>query len=109
MVVKALSYGKAVLVSDIPENLEAVQAHGFAFRNRDFSDLGANLEILLKRPNLVRVDEERRKRYVQNNFSWDRAAEGLESLFARCLNGKSGAGTCMAWSPPSDSSSPRVF
>jgi len=92
-VLKALSYGKAVLVSDIPENLEAVQDHGFAFRNRDASDLRANLEILLKQPDLVRADKERRKRYIRNNFSWDRAAEDLEHLFARCLNGKSGAGT----------------
>jgi glycosyltransferase involved in cell wall biosynthesis len=92
-VLKALSYGQAVLVSDIQENLEAVQDCGFTFRNGDTSDLEAKLETLLKRPHLVRADEERRRRYVQDNFSWDRAAEDLENLFVRCLNGKSGTGT----------------
>jgi glycosyltransferase involved in cell wall biosynthesis len=89
-VLKALSYGKAVVVSDIPENLEAVQDCGFVFRNGDSADLGAKVEILLKQPDLVRADQERRKRYVQNNFSWERATEDLEHLFARCLNGNSG-------------------
>lgn len=85
-VLKALSYGKAVLVSDIRENLEAVQNCGFTFRNRDASDLRARLEILLKRPDLVNADKERRRRYVQDNFSWDRAAQSLEALFSDCLN-----------------------
>ncbi len=85
-VLKALCYGKAVLVSDIRENLEAVQDCGFTFRNRDVSDLRARLEILLKRPDLVNADKERRKRYVQDNFSWDRAAQSLEALFSDCLN-----------------------
>ena len=86
-VLVALSYGKAVLVSDIQENLEAVQDCGFTFRNRDVSDLRTRFEILLKRPDLVRADKERRKRYVQDNFSWDRAAQSLEALFSDCLNG----------------------
>jgi glycosyltransferase involved in cell wall biosynthesis len=90
---KALSYGKAVLASDIKENLDAMQDCGFAFRNRDVKDLKAKLQILLERPDLVQGDSGRRQRYVRENFSWDRAAEDLESLFARCLNGESGKST----------------
>lgn len=87
---KALSYGKAVLVSDIEANLEAVKDCGFTFRSEDVADLKARLETLLNHPNLVQGDSERRQRYVRENYSWDRAAEDLESLFARCLNGQVG-------------------
>jgi glycosyltransferase involved in cell wall biosynthesis len=86
---KALSYGKAVLVSDIKENLDAVGGCGFSFKNKDVKNLKEKLDFLLRKGNTVKDDEEKRKDYIRANFSWDKAAESLERLFIDCLNGKS--------------------
>lgn len=87
-VLQALSYGRAVLVSDIKENLDAVGNLGFSFTNEDVKDLKEKLDSLLKNPDLVEGEEEKRRDYIQANFSWDEAAESLENLFFNCLNKK---------------------
>lgn len=85
-VLQALSYGKAVLVSDIKENLDAVGNFGFRFRNKDVEDLKRKLGTLLKNKDLVEGGEKKRRDYIQANFSWNRAAESLENLFFNCLD-----------------------
>jgi glycosyltransferase involved in cell wall biosynthesis len=44
-VLEAMSYGKVVLASDIPENMELVKDFGMHFRNKDIDDLTEKLEI----------------------------------------------------------------
>ena len=58
---RALSYGRAVLVSDIKENLDAVGNFGFTFKNKDVEDLKEKLETLLNNKNLVEGEEKKRK------------------------------------------------
>ncbi len=86
---RALSYGKAVLVSDIKANLDAVGDLGFTFGNKDVKDLKQQLEFLLKNKDLIEAGEKKRRDYIQANFSWDRATESLENLFFNCLDKKS--------------------
>jgi glycosyltransferase involved in cell wall biosynthesis len=84
-VVEALSYGRCVLVSDIPANLESCGECGYTFRNKDVEDLRKKLTELIVNRELVKGDEEVGKEYVRRNFSWDRAADDLERLFNECL------------------------
>jgi glycosyltransferase involved in cell wall biosynthesis len=84
-VVEALSYGRCVLVSDIPANLESCGECGYTFRNKNVADLRRKLTELIDNRDLVKRDEEVRKEYVRTNFSWDRAADDLERIFNECL------------------------
>jgi glycosyltransferase involved in cell wall biosynthesis len=51
---EALSYGRCVLLSDIPENVEVAESNAPSFRSRDVSDLREKLEMLLNRPDVVK-------------------------------------------------------
>ncbi len=86
--VEALSYGRATLVSDIPENLEVIGKWGYSFESKNTGDLKAKLQYLLANKDLVWKDQEKRKTYAQSNFSWDKAVETLERVYLGCLNGK---------------------
>jgi len=85
---QALSYGKACLISDIPENTEVTGDWGYAFKNKDSEDLRNKLEYLLKHKRLVKKDERQRREYAESSFSWDRAAQTLSEVYLDCLNGK---------------------
>lgn len=85
-VVEALSYGRSVLVSDIPANLETCGKWGYAFKNKNTDDLKEKLIRLLNDEELVRKDEQKRMEYVKENFSWDKTTDDLERLFEDCLN-----------------------
>jgi glycosyltransferase involved in cell wall biosynthesis len=64
---EALGAGRAALVSDIPENLEAIEPGGFTFRVGDVDNLKAKLAWLLEHPDAVRAMEET---VVQAIRSW---------------------------------------
>ena len=82
---EAMSYGNAVLVSDIPENMEAVGEHGVSFRSRDIDDLTGKLVELLRDPTGVRAIGERAREHVLSRYSWDLVAEQLEAVYQRVL------------------------
>jgi glycosyltransferase involved in cell wall biosynthesis len=74
-VLEAMSFGTAVLVSDIPGNLEAIHRSGFTFMNKDVDDLTAQLQHVLNHPDeVVRVVRDV-KRVVAEYFAWDRIVE----------------------------------
>jgi glycosyltransferase involved in cell wall biosynthesis len=82
---EAMSYGNAVLVSDIPENMEAVGEQGVSFRSRDIDDLTGKLAELLRDPTGVRAIGERAREHVLSRYSWDLVAEQLEAVYQRVL------------------------
>jgi glycosyltransferase involved in cell wall biosynthesis len=85
---QALSYGRCVLASDIPENKEVMGRWGFNFKNKDVTDLRQNLESLLQKKELVLNGGPQRSDYVRSRYSWDRTAEDLEKLFIQCVGSK---------------------
>jgi len=85
-VVEALSYGRAVLVSDIPANLETCGRWGHTFRNKDVDHLRRKLIELVNSKDLVKSQERQRKEYVTLNFSWEKTVDDLERIFRECLN-----------------------
>ena len=83
---EALSYGKCVLTSDIPENREAFGPWGITFKNRDILDLKEKLKLLLSRKDLVNSKNKERMEYIGKNYSWDKTADGLEKIFIDCFS-----------------------
>ena len=84
---EAMSYGNCVLASDIPENLEALNGHGYTFKSRDIKDLKEALNLLVRRNDLVEGKKEGARRYVTKNHSWDRIVDRYEELYSAVLSG----------------------
>jgi glycosyltransferase involved in cell wall biosynthesis len=85
-VLEALSYGKCVLTSDIPENKEASGPWGITFKNRNVEDLKEKLEFLLARKDLVNSKNKERIEYIERNYSWDKNTDDLEKIFMNCCS-----------------------
>ena len=74
-VLEAMSFGTAVLVSDIPGNLEAIHRSGFTFENKDVDDLTQQLQHLIDHPEQVTRAQRGVKKLVEEQFAWDRIVE----------------------------------
>lgn len=81
VVLEAMSYGTAVLASDIPENLEAMHHAGFSFRNKDVADLTEKLAELLENPDDVKAAAKRSIGTIEENFNWDSIVEHVEEVY----------------------------
>lgn len=84
---EALSYGRCVLLSDIPENLEVAEECSVSFKSRDVEDLRAKLEMLLRDPVLVRSFETKAREHIRQHYSWDRVAKNTETVYLELLGG----------------------
>lgn len=82
---EALSYGRCVLISDIPENVEVVGDCSPAFKTQDVNDLAQKLDLLLKSPDLVKDYERKCLDHVSRKYSWDTIADSLEDLYKGML------------------------
>ena len=82
---EALSYGRCVLLSDIPENLEVAADCGVSFRSRDVQDLKTKLEMLLGAPDLVLSFETKARQHIQAHYSWDEVTENTEVVYEELL------------------------
>jgi glycosyltransferase involved in cell wall biosynthesis len=82
---EALSFGKCVVVSDIPENLEVVEDCSIPFRSQDVDDLRDKMEHLLRDAALVGSFEERCRALIREHYSWDVVVDALEAVYQDCL------------------------
>ncbi len=87
---EALSYGRCVLASDIPGNLEAIGGQGFTFQAGDVDELSAKLRSLLDSPDVVTAQRDSALEYVRRERTWDKTVDALESVYERALNGRRG-------------------
>ncbi|HTR97554.1 MAG TPA: glycosyltransferase family 4 protein [Candidatus Acidoferrales bacterium] len=78
---EALSYGRCVLISDIPENMEVAEECALSFRSKDVGDLREKLERLIRHPELVADYGERAKRHILQHYSWDNVADATAELY----------------------------
>jgi len=83
---EAMSYGLCCLVSDIPENREAIGDCGFTFRSTDIGDLTRQMERLLARQETADEVAERARARIRSDFSWDGIALQFEQLYQELLN-----------------------
>ena len=77
--------GNCCVVSDIPENLEAIANHAYTFKNRDSEDLQKVLTALIEEPEKVEEKKETARQHVLRNYSWDRIADMMEALYLSVL------------------------
>ncbi|MFH1537179.1 MAG: glycosyltransferase family 4 protein [Patescibacteria group bacterium] len=87
-VLEAASYGKCVLASDIPANLEVVRECGMIFENKNVDDLKEKLESLLKNPEEVAQTGKEARKYVVKHYNWDDISKDINQLYEQVLEGQ---------------------
>lgn len=85
---EALSYGRCVLLSDIPENVEVAEDCAVSFRSKDVGDLKQKLEMLIRQPDLVKHYEGKARGHIVQHYSWDNVASSTEELYRELLQGR---------------------
>ena len=80
-VLEAMSYGKCVLSSDIPENMELTEDHGLTFETNNVDDLVKKLSQLLEEPDSVETIGRKARIHVAKNYDWKDIAETTEYLY----------------------------
>ena len=85
-VLEAMSYGKVVLASDIPENLEVIQDRGISFINKDMEDLKDKLEALIEEPEILKQLGSGIREFVLEKYNWDDIVKDTIKLYKEVLN-----------------------
>lgn len=85
---EAMSYGKAVLCSDIAPNKEAVADIGFTFKSKDIVDLSRELEYLLTQPAVVKITGQKLQERVCTEYNWDNITKRTIDLYKSVLGRK---------------------
>jgi glycosyltransferase involved in cell wall biosynthesis len=88
-VLEALSYGNCLLVSDRPENIEAIQGNGEVFKTGEVDDLARQLEHLLDHPEYVSEFRERLNASTRQASDWETVAKLTLNAYLR-LAGETG-------------------
>jgi glycosyltransferase involved in cell wall biosynthesis len=83
---EAMSYGLPCLVSDIPENKEAIGDCGFTFRSKDVNDLKEKLSSMLKNDYNTKLTAEKAIKRVTTNYSWDSIAQEFNDYYYTILS-----------------------
>jgi glycosyltransferase involved in cell wall biosynthesis len=78
---EALSYGRCVLVSDIPENMEVAEECALSFHSKDVDDLRSKLEYLIHHPEEVERYGALARAHIAQQYSWDNVAESTARLY----------------------------
>jgi len=79
--IEAISHGKCVLVSDIPENMEVVADCAVSHKTRDVDDLERQLGDLLGDPARVERVAQDCKRHAEAHYSWNKIVEATEAVY----------------------------
>lgn len=85
-VLEAMQYGNTVLVSNIPENIEAFAGNGYMFENKNVDDLKYKLKLLIDNPKLVTETGVKAAQYVSKNYNWEDITRNTINLYTRVLN-----------------------
>lgn len=81
VVLEAMSHGTAPLVSDIPENMEAMHHGGFSFKSGSIKSLQEALQFAVNHPKDVLEKSEESQAIIETNFNWDVIARHTESVY----------------------------
>jgi glycosyltransferase involved in cell wall biosynthesis len=90
-VLEAMFYGKAVLVSNIAENLEIISGNtktgtvGFDFENKNILDLTKKLKLLISDPQIVHRVGKKAKEYVKIYYNWDKITDRTERVYKNII------------------------
>ena len=87
-VVEALGYGRCVLASDIPGNVEALGECGRTFRTGDIGDLAHQMAELVRDPETVRGQFNIARAWVAQQYDWEKTVDGFERVFEKAHGDK---------------------
>ncbi|MDD5627281.1 MAG: glycosyltransferase family 4 protein [Patescibacteria group bacterium] len=79
---EAMGSGRCVLVSDIPENQEAIGEAGYTFKSKSFVDLTQKILFLNDHPELVLKNGHLARERVKRNYNWQKITRQTLSLYA---------------------------
>ncbi|NTW22214.1 glycosyltransferase family 4 protein [Candidatus Falkowbacteria bacterium] len=85
---EAMAYRQAVLVSDIPENLEALPGTDYVFKNKSIRDLRDKLQQMLDNPADVAQSRDRNRQHVIKYYNWNDITTGVERVYDEALKEK---------------------
>jgi len=80
-VLEAMSYGKCVLSTDIPENLELTAEHGMTFRSGNVAELAEKMKAMLEHPDIVQTVGREARAHVARHYDWNDIAQTTEHLY----------------------------
>jgi D-inositol-3-phosphate glycosyltransferase len=88
VVLMAMSYGKAVLVSDIPGMLEVVQDRetGFVFRSGDADDLARSICAIFANQPIMEIVAKRGQRLMEVKYDWSIIGQQTKEVYASLGN-----------------------
>lgn len=78
---EAMSYGNCCLVSDIPENREAIGKAGFTFKNKSVVDLRNVLSRLLASESLRGSVGDKARARVKECYNWEKITDEFENMY----------------------------
>ena len=82
---EAMAHGTATLVSDIPENKEAISYTGYTFRSKSVPDLMGKLNGLLHNPEIVADMGEMQRKRAMKEYNWDVITEKIQAIYANVV------------------------
>lgn len=78
---EAMSYGRCVIYSDIPENLEVAEGIGISFENKNADDLAKKIELALRNEPLCRELGEKAVERIKKEYQWDLVVSLTSELY----------------------------
>lgn len=78
---EAMSYAKCVIYSDIPENAEAAEDVGIAFRNRDPGDLAEKINMVLENRKMCQELGEKAQERIKKEYNWESVVDQTEEVY----------------------------
>ena len=85
---EAMSYGNAVICSDIPENTAVCGDAALTFKKGDVADLKGKLNLLLENKEKTEHLRGIAAGHVLSRFSWDKTADATCELYDNILKGE---------------------
>lgn len=80
-VLEAMSWGVPVLVSNIPENMEAIDGYGIGFENKSIKDLVEKLEKYLPQADYLAELGKGASTFVLKNYNWNDISKEVLGLY----------------------------
>jgi len=78
---EAMSYGKCVIYSDIPENAEVAEDVGISFCNKDSNDLANKIKFALQNPSYCEELGAKARERVRQVYDWDKIVDQTEEVY----------------------------